>query len=139
MDSLHLATEIYDLIEKAGAATSQEEYEKYYDLVFDELERLNAELRIKNFLHGDVITTADIELYGLLIRFDVIYFFAYRLNKKHIKDYPNIWEYLERLHFKEKLGKTTDIEKIKEDYYLGLDEVHNPYHLVANGPELGGV
>ncbi len=123
-------------IQKAGAATSQEEYEKYYDLVFAELDQLNAELASKPYLTGDVVTKADAGLFSILIRFDVIYFFAYRLNRNHIKDFPNLWSYLRRLYSQERFAKAADIEKIKKEYYLGLDDVHNPYHLVADGPDI---
>lgn len=123
-------------IARAGAAETQEEYEQAYDAVFAELDRLDAELGEKQYLLGDIPTQADVRLYSVLVRFDIIYYFAFRLNRNQIKDFPNLWRYAVRLYHRQEFQAVTDFQKLKEDYYQNQTDIENPYHLVANGPDV---
>ena len=128
--------ELYDNIYAAGEADNQETYETHYDLVFLALDKIEKKLEGKKYLLGDEISQADVKLYSILVRFDVIYYFAFRLNRNHIEDFKNIFRYAKSLYKREEFRKATDFEKFKKEFYLGLDEVANPYRLVADGPDM---
>ncbi len=42
---------------------------------------------------GNEITEEDKRLYDILIRFDAVYYFKQRLNRKALRDYDNLWSY----------------------------------------------
>lgn len=120
----------------AGTADTQEEYEKHYDAVFAELDRLNQELEGQEYLLGDQLTEADVRLYSILVRFDIIYYFAFRLNRSQVKDFPNLWRYAKGLYAQPEFRKAADFQKLKEDYYGNQTDLENPYHIIANGPDM---
>ena len=93
-----LETELIIPIDDAGNARTQEEYEAAYDRVFETLQTLDEELSEKKYLLGEKITEADLKLFYVLARFDSIYYFAHRLNKHKIKDYPNLFRYAKELY-----------------------------------------
>lgn len=125
-------------IYQAGIAETQEEYEKNYDLVFEALDRLDKRLGEGKYLLGDGISEADIRLYSVLVRFDIIYYFAFGLNRNQIKDFPNLWRYARELYHRPEFQRETDFRKLKEEYYQNQTDIENPYHLVANGPDVSG-
>lgn len=72
-----------------------------------------------------------------LVRFDAAYYSVFRTNRNRIVDFPNIWNYAKDLYQTPGFGDTTDFDSIKRGYQLG-DIAHNPYHLLAKGPDLSG-
>ena len=136
-------TEIREELEKpiknAGEAVSQPFYEAYFDLVFHKLQLLNEELETKRYLMGEKITQADRELYDILIRFDIIYYFAYRLNLHKIEDYANLRRYVRDLYAIKEFSEKTDFDKIKEEFYENQNEIQNPYHIIQRGPDMGWI
>ncbi|MDO4312011.1 MAG: glutathione S-transferase C-terminal domain-containing protein [Eubacteriales bacterium] len=126
---------LHQAIERAGAARTQGEYENYYQRVFYLLDDLDEQLEKSKFLNGNMLTEADEDLYEILARFDVIYYFDYRLNRNHIKDFKNLWRFVNEIHEISEFKKNTDLGKIKNDYYKGLSDVRNPYHIVPLGGE----
>ena len=81
----------------AALAGTQEEYEYYYDLVFDRLDWLEERLSTRRYLMGDTITSPDIRLFVTLTRFDLVFYQKYLLNKQRLVDYPNLWNYAKDL------------------------------------------
>ncbi len=134
--STWLDKELFTPIDDAGAATTQEAYEAAYDKVFEALSELNASLGQRKYLTGDKITDADIRLYSVLVRFDSIFFFAYRLNRHKITHYRNLFHYAKKLYHMEAFKKVTDFEAIKRSYYEGQTDEQNPYHIVMIGPDM---
>lgn len=130
-----LEVRLYEPIRRAGEAKCQAEYERYYDRVFRELDRLDEEFAGKRYILGDTLSRADVYLYSLLVKFDLLYFYTCRLNRDHIWNLKNLWRYENDLHDREEFSRAADLDLIKREYYLGLDETRNPYHLVPNGPE----
>lgn len=126
--------EINNGVYKAGFAQSQEQYEKNYHLVFDRLDWLEERLGQNQFLFGDRLTDSDIRLYVTLARFDVAYYFAFRLNKKRIRDYENLWNYAKELYSIPAFHDATDFDAIKRGYLLG-DPEENPYNILPLGPD----
>ncbi|MBP7349181.1 MAG: hypothetical protein KA965_10905 [Butyrivibrio sp.] len=88
---------------------------------------------------GDQLTQADKELYDVLIRFDLIYYFAYRLNLHKIEDYKNLRRYVRELYAITEFREKTDFDKIKEDFYGNQKEIQNPYHIIQQGPDMSWI
>jgi putative glutathione S-transferase len=84
-------------IEKAGVATSQKEYEAVCDQVYATLDELDAYLADKDYLVGNQVAEADRLLFDDLVRMDIIYYFAYRLNHSRLKEFPHFFDYAKRL------------------------------------------
>lgn len=126
--------EVNNGVYKAGFAESQEEYEKNYHLVFNRLDQLEEHLGKNRFLFGDRLTDADIRLYVTLARFDVAYYFEFRLNKKRIRDYDNLWNYAKELYSIPAFKEATDFDAIKRGYLTG-SHATNPYGLLPVGPD----
>ena len=126
--------EINNGVYKAGFAQSQAEYEKNYHLVFDRLDWLEEHLEDRRFLFGDRLTDSDVRLYVTLARFDIAYYFGFRLNKKRIRDYHNLWNYAKELYSIPAFRESTDFDAIKRGYLLGAAK--NPDGILPEGPEL---
>ena len=129
-----LFNEINNGVYKTGFATSQEEYEKNFNLVFNRLDYFEELLGKKRFLFGDYITDSDIRLYVTLARFDTAYYFVFRTNKKRIRDYNNLWNYAKELYSIKAFKESTDFLAIKKGYLLG-DIAENPFKILPLGPD----
>lgn len=120
-------------------ADTQGRYEHYFDRFFNGLERVEAHLsKYGPYLLGDTLSKADVRLFSILVRFDLIYFFAFRLNEHRLKDYPALWDYARRLYRRPEFRDAADFGSIKKEFYENLDDVHNPYHLIPDGPDTKG-
>lgn len=124
---------LYKNIDKAGLAENIDDYKKYYDLVFNQLDYFDDILSKSKYLNGDDITDDDIDLYKVLIRFDIIFYFAYKLNKKHIWEYDNLFRFLEELYYNEITKEFNDLDNIKKYFYLFRSNIKNPYHIIPSG------
>ena len=80
------------------------------------------------------ITEEDKRLYDILIRFDAVYYFKQRLNRKALRDYDNLWNYAKELYSIPEYKEFADFEKIKQEELLGTKE-ENPYQIVGLGPD----
>jgi putative glutathione S-transferase len=120
---------------KAGFATSQEAYSDAFKLVFDAFDKLEERLTNQRFLFGDYITESDIRLYVTLARFDTAYYNGFRVNKKMLKDYPNLWGYARDLYAESAFGDNTHFEAIKKHYHLCCLKT-NPNDILPLGPDL---
>lgn len=127
--------EINNGVYKAGFARSQEAYNEAYDLVFDRLDWLEERLAKHRFLFGDRLTESDVRLYVTLARFDAAYNTAFRLNKKRLRDYPNLWRYARELYQIPAFGGTTDFNAIKTHYHIDC-QPNNTYAIVPKGPDI---
>ncbi len=120
---------------KAGFAKRQEPYSEAYNLVFNAFDKLEERLSTSRFLFGDYITESDIRLYVTLARFDIAYFNGFRVNKKMLKDYPNLWGYTRDLYEEDAFKKNTNFDAIKRHYHLCCLET-NPKNILPLGPDL---
>jgi len=120
---------------RAGFAASQAAYEEAYDDVFRALDRLESRLTDNRYLFGDTITDADIRLWVTLVRFDVAYYNAFRVNRNRLIDFPNLWRYAKELYHSPGFGETTDFDAIKRHYHLCCVP-SNAYKIVPKGPDL---
>ena len=88
--AVKLIDELQKEIKAAGEAVTQEAYEKAYDHVFQILDNLEKLLNDNRYLEGNEITEEDKRLYDILIRFDAVYYFKQRLNRKAYFGIPMI-------------------------------------------------
>ena len=134
--AVKLIDELQKEIKAAGEAVKQEAYEKAYDHVFQILDNLEKLLNDNRYLEGNEITEEDKRLYDILIRFDAVYYFKQRLNRKALRDYDNLWNYAKELYSIPEYKEFADFEKIKQEELLGTKE-ENPYQMADHVPGVG--
>ncbi len=131
--------EIYDPINngvyRAGFAKSQGAYDDAIDDLFGALDHWDEVLADQRYLAGDRLTEADICLFTTLVRFDQVYHTHFMCNVQHIHEYDNLWPYLRDLYQTPGVGKTVNMDHIKEHYYTTHPDV-TPSRIVARGPDL---
>ena len=132
--AVKLIDELQKEIKAASEAVTQEAYEKAYDHTFQILDNLEKLLNDNRYLEGNEITEEDKRLYDILIRFDAVYYFKQRLNRKALRDYDNLWNYAKELYSIPEYKEFVDFEKIKQEELLGTKE-ENPYQIVGLGPD----
>ena len=120
-------------IQKSDLAESQAEYEAYFNEVFNHLDDFDNILKNQKYLGENEISEDDIDLYKILIKFDIIYYFAFKLNKKHIWEYPNLFRLEKELYNNEITAKYNDLDAIKKYFYEYRTTIKNPYHIVHRG------
>lgn len=119
---------------EAGFARSQEAYEEAYHTVFNRLDWLEERLADRRYLFGDKITESDVRLYVTLARFDVAYHNIFRVNKKRLRDYDNLWAYARDLYQTPGFGDTTDFAAIKKHYHIDCNP-ENIHQIIAKGSD----
>jgi putative glutathione S-transferase len=79
---------------KAGFSSNQDVYEAAYSSYFEALDQLDDMLKDSMFLTGSTVTEADVRLFPPLFRHDPVYYNRFKLNKKYLWEYPNIWRWM---------------------------------------------
>ena len=94
------------------------------------------ERRLANQRHlfGDRLTESDVRPYVTLVRFDCAHYPVFRLNKKLLRDYPNLWAYARDLYQTPGFGDTTNFAAIKKHYHIDCCP-SNEFAIVPNGPD----
>jgi putative glutathione S-transferase len=142
----HLRPEIDEIIEpifrnvnngvyRCGFATSQAAYERAYESLFAELDRLSERLSTRRYLLGDMITEADIRLFTTLVRFDAVYHGHFKANRNKLTEMPVLWNYARDLYHQPGFGETVNFDHIKRHYYVTHKQI-NPTGIVPAGPDL---
>jgi len=119
---------------KCGFAQSQEAYDTAFDELFSALDKAEAMLTKQRFLLGDDLTEADIRLFVTLIRFDEVYTVYFKTNKKYIKDYTALSNYVKDLYQTKGIKESVDMWHIKTHYYTSHPKL-NYYAIVPKGGE----
>lgn len=118
---------------RCGFATTQEAYEEAYKDLFDALEWAEKTLSVSDYIAGDILTEADWRLFTTLIRFDPVYFSHFKCNRKMIREYENLYNYLRKLYNFDGVKNTVNFEHIKKHYYMSHKTI-NPTGIVPLGP-----
>lgn len=130
-----LFTEVNNGVYRTGFARDQEHYEEAYRRLWTALDSLEERLADRRYLFGDHITEADIRLYTTLIRFDPVYHGHFKCNRAKIHEMPVLSAWLRDLYQTPGFGDTTDVEQIKQHYYMVHTDV-NPTAVVPLGPDM---
>ncbi|KUJ76911.1 glutathione-dependent reductase [Ruegeria marisrubri] len=139
----HLAAEIdalnprlYDLLNngvyKAGFTSSQPAYEEALEGVFAMLDELEERLT-GDYLFGDSVTETDIRAFVTLIRFDAAYHGLFKTNRRQVKDYPRLTDYVTRMLDLPGLRETVNMDHILHGYYS--IKALNPNGIVPKAPD----
>ena len=123
---------------RVGFATSQQAYEEAYIKLFDALDQLEERLATATYLVGGQLTEADWRLFTTLVRFDYVYYGAFRCNKRRIVDYPNLWRFVRHLYQMPGIADTIDVWSIKAHYYAS-DKLLRQTRVVPLGPDISYV
>ena len=117
---------------RCGFATKQEAYDEAVEQLFAKLDKWDEVLGGQRYLCGDRITEADWCLFVTLIRFDLVYYVHFKTNKKHIYEYPNLFNYIKELYQVPGVSETVNFDHIKQHYYRSHPSV-NPHGIVPAG------
>ena len=104
---------------KAGFSTSQEAYEDAYEGLFEAFDTMEKILGKQRYLAGSMITGADWRAFPTLYRFDTVYHYAFKCNKKHLYEYPNLWNYTKDLYQMPGISDICWLEAAKGNYWTG--------------------
>ncbi len=115
-----------------GLAKSQGAYDEAFGRLFAALDFVENLLSTRRYLCGNRITEADWKLYTTLVRFDAVYFGAFKCNRQRVSDFNNLSNYLRELHQWPGIAELTDMPAIKRVYY-SMPYV-NPSGIIPNGP-----
>ena len=126
--------EVNNGVYKDGFARKQKAYDRAYNMVINRLDWLEERLANQRYLFGDRLTESDVRLYVTLVRFDCAYYPVFRLNKKLLRDYPNLWAYARDLYQTPGFGDTTNFAAIKKHYHIDCCP-SNEFAIVPNGPD----
>ncbi|MBN8936124.1 MAG: glutathione S-transferase family protein [Rhizobiales bacterium] len=102
---------------RAGFAKSQQAYDEAYDGLFATLDWLEERLSRQRYLVGNRITEADWRLFPSLVRFDAIYYVAYKCNLRRLDEYPNLSGFLRELYQTPGIAAACDIAGMKRGVY----------------------
>ena len=120
---------------KCGFAKKQRAYDRAFAALFDTMDWLEERLSASRYLTGDRITEADWRLFTTLVRFDPVYFGHFKVNRRRLVDYPNLWAYTRELYQIPGVAETVDMHHIKHHYYGSHPDV-NPSGVVPLGPAI---
>ncbi|KAG7675170.1 hypothetical protein Ndes2526B_g08028 [Nannochloris sp. 'desiccata'] len=119
---------------RCGFATTQEAYNIAFNDLFSALDRVEDILLRRRYIAGDIITEADIRLFMTLIRFDPVYVVYFKTDKKAIREYPNISEYVKDLYSIPGIKKSINIDHIKKHYFTSHPKL-NAYAIIPGGSD----
>lgn len=117
---------------RVGFAKSQEAYTNSVNLLFDTLDKLENILNEHPFLLGNTPCEADWRLLPTLVRFDPVYFYHFKCNKRQLRDYSMLHTYMHRLLDIPKVKDTVKLDHIIDHYYLSHLKI-NPYGIIPIG------
>ena len=127
---------LYDLLNngvyKAGFASSQPAYEEALEGVFAMLDELEERLT-SDYLFGDSVTETDIRAFVTLIRFDAAYHGLFKTNRRQVKDYPRLTDYVTRMLDLPGVRETVNMDHILHGYYS--IKALNPNGIVPKAPD----
>ena len=128
-----LYDEVNDGVYRTGFADDQADYERHVHVLFAALDRLDARLADRRYLHGATITESDWRLFVTLVRFDAVYVGHFKCNLRRTADYPHLSGYLRDLYQVPGVAGTVNFDHIKRHYYMTHPEI-NPTRIVPAGP-----
>jgi putative glutathione S-transferase len=127
----HVNRQVYHV----GFASEQASYDAASEVLFEALEQLNTRIKQTRYLHGNEITLSDLFLIPTLVRFEAIYEVHFKANKKRLKSFEHLYNYMLDLVSIPSIRDTIDIDYMKLHYYFSHKHI-NPTGIVPAGPEI---
>lgn len=118
-----------------GFAKDQASYDAASESLFDALEQLDLRLGQSPYLHGQQITLSDLFLLPTLVRFEAVYEVHFKANKKPLKDFKNLYQYMLDFMAMPVFRETVDIDYMKRHYYISHRHI-NPTGIIPSGPTI---
>lgn len=138
-DILHMNKWLHQNVNRkvyqVGFAKNQSDYDTASEVLFDALEQLNARLAKNQYLHGQNITLSDLFLLPTLVRFEAVYEVHFKANKKPLKAFEHLYQYMLKFMAMPVFRETVDIDYMKRHYYRSHRHI-NPMGIVPSGPEI---
>jgi len=89
---------LHERIEASSALVVQSEYEAAFRAIFATLDALDADLATQRFLGGAEPSDEDWRLYVVLVRFDLVFYGLYKLNRTRLVDFAHLGGWLRDVH-----------------------------------------
>ena len=102
--------------------------------LFAALDRAEEILSRRRYIAGDVLTEADVRLFMTLIRFDPVYVVYFKTDKRAIREYPALREYVRDVYQTPGIRESINITHIKRHYFTSHPKL-NAYAIVPGGPD----
>lgn len=118
---------------KCGFATSQGAYDVAVSELFKCLDRCEEILSKQRYIVGNVFTEADVRLFPTLVRFDEVYVVYFKTNKKCVREYPNLFNYVKDVYQLPGVRHSVNMWHIKTHYFTS-HPVLNSNAIVPVGP-----
>jgi len=97
------------------------------------MEKVNDILSKQRYIASNTkITEADIRLFSTLLRFDEVYVVYFKTNKKCVREYEDIQNYLREIYQLKGLAPTVNMDHIKTHYFCSHNTL-NWYAIVPKG------
>ncbi|KAG1669056.1 hypothetical protein FOA52_003974 [Chlamydomonas sp. UWO 241] len=117
---------------RCGFAKAQGPYEQAFDELFDALDKCESILEGRPYIAGGVVTEADVRLFMTLVRFDPIYVVYFKTNKKFVREYPRLQEYVRELYHTPGVAPSVNMRHCL-DHYFSSHPALNAYAVVPKG------
>lgn len=108
-----IARDVSQGVHLAARATTQEDYERRRAQVIDALERLDARLADRRYLFGDRVTESDVQLWVVLVRYDLLHNPLAGISERPLTAYPNLWPYARDLYRIPAFRESTDFAALR--------------------------
>ena len=108
---------INNAVNGCGYSITQDAYDGSVRQLFSALDTLEQRLSRQRYLCGDRQTEADWRLFPSLVRFDAIYYVAYKCNLRRLEDYHHLSNYLRELHQTPGIAEACDIAGMKQGVF----------------------
>lgn len=105
----------------------------YLRELFEGLDRVEEILSKRRYLAGDSLTEADIRLFVTLIRFDPVYIVYFKTDRRAIREYPALADYVRDLYQTPGIKESVSILHIKRHYFTS-HPLLNAYAIIPGGP-----
>ncbi|KAK3274542.1 hypothetical protein CYMTET_17280 [Cymbomonas tetramitiformis] len=118
---------------RCGFALTQPAYDSALEELYSSLDRVEKILSTQRYIAGNVVTEADIRLFMTLIRFDEVYVVYFKTNRKCIREYPNMFNYIKEIFQLPGVSQSINMAHIKTHYFTSHPKL-NVYAIIPGGP-----
>lgn len=118
---------------RTGFASTQEAYNAAVNDVFQALDKVEDILSKQRYVASSTaITEADIRLFVTLVRFDEVYHGHFKCNRKYIREYEHLTNYVRETYQITGMPQTVNMYHIKQHYHRSHPSI-NKFGIVPMG------